>query len=440
MFGAKKVLKELLNQAESELLPLKDLFNALSASMAVIEFTLDGTILKANNNFSIVMGYSTEEISGMHHSKLCQTSYSQSAAYQQFWERLRRGESFGGKFKRLSKSGDIVWLEATYFPVKDQEGKVTKVIKVASDITSSVKEAANIQGLVDAIKRSTAVIEFDLNGIIVDANTNFLEVVAYSRAEIVGQHHRKLCSTEYVQTNEYREFWERLNNGEYFSGQFQRVAKGGRVIWLEATYNPVLGEDGRPYRIIKFAADVTDRVQRLEAEQQAASTAYDVSKETEDLADNGEEIILQSIGKMRQLESHVSESSQQVQSLGDKASQITSIVNTIREIADQTNLLALNAAIEAARAGESGRGSAVVADEVRKLAERTANSTSEIALMITSIQAESQNVIQSMSQSLSEVEEGVELANNAGAAIQQIREGAHKVVNVVQELSHVIEK
>jgi methyl-accepting chemotaxis protein len=329
-------------------------------------------------------------------------------------------------------------LEATYFPVSDNAGKVAKVIKIASDITSHHNDMLYNQNLIAALNRSMAVIEFDMQGNVVQANHNFLHVMGYSLQEIQGLHHSKFCTSDYTSSTAYQQFWSRLNSGEFFTGQYERIGKNGQTIWLEATYNPVNDENGKPYRVIKFAADITVRVLQHQAEQHSAQTAYEISLETERLSSNGESVILQAIEKMHALSGSVGESSQQVQQLGEKTSQITSIVNTIREIADQTNLLALNAAIEAARAGESGRGFAVVADEVRKLSERTSSSTTKISEMIVNIQTESRTVMGCMASSLAEVEQGVQLANDAGAAIHQIREGARKVVQVVQAFSSTV--
>ncbi len=440
MFGVSKKYLDQIDRLQHELLPLKNMFAALKRSMAVIEFSMDGVILDANAILCRVTGYTENEIRGMHHSALCDEAYARSPEYRQFWSRLRQAESFSGKFKRVNKSGAPLWLEATYFPVASKDGHVEKVIKIASDITQQVKEAEYFRNLVTALNRSMAVIEFDMQGKVIEANANFLEVMGYSAEEIKGMHHRKFCREEYASSAAYNEFWSRLNRGDYFTGQLERVAKDGHTVWLEASYNPVNDENGKPYRVIKFAADITRTVLRQQVESQSARMAYEISLETEKVSSNGEQIILQATDKMHSLSEQVQASSNQVQNLGEQTRQISSIVKTIKEIADQTNLLALNAAIEAARAGESGRGFAVVADEVRKLAERTSGSTTEISRMIESIQAESQAVIESMARSQAGAEDGVHLANGAGAAIQQIRAGARKVVDAVQQFAAAVEE
>jgi methyl-accepting chemotaxis protein len=341
------------------------------------------------------------------------------------------GQAFSGTFQRVAKDGSTVWLEATYFPVMGATGSVVKVIKIANDITKQHNEALHFSNVLDALNRAMAVIEFDMQGNVLRANNNFLKILGYSLSDVQGRHHSQFCRPEYSNSPAYQAFWQRLNKGEYFTGEFERVTKDGKFVWLEANYNPIMDDNGKPYSVIKFASDITSRVMRTELE----NTAHHLWEETDQHSVNGQAVILEAINKMNALSSKVGIASQQVQSLGAKTTQITSIVKTIKEISDQTNLLALNAAIEAARAGESGRGFAVVADEVRKLSERTANSTTEISKMINDIQTESQTVISSMLSSLTEVEAGVRLANDAGTAIHKIREGAQQVVKVLEQFS-----
>ncbi|QDF97692.1 chemotaxis protein [Azoarcus sp. DD4] len=435
MFALSSQIRRQLAESQQALQQMEDVLGALDRTMAIIEFSPDGRILKVNANFCRSMGYAAEEIRGAHHRVLCDEAYARSAEYADFWRRLARGEAVSGKFRRLGKGGGVVWLEASYVPVTDRDGAVTKVVKLASDITAHVQESTYAQNLVSALNRSMAVIEFDMEGKVITANPTFLRAMGYSLEEIRGRHHRMFCTPDYAGSKDYQALWQRLNRGDYYAGECERVTKNGRSVWMEATYNPVLDESGKPYRVIKFAADITERVLRHRAEQDGARVAYQTSVETEQVSTAGERIILQAIDKMHALSGQVGVSARQVESLAVQANRITSIVNTIREIADQTNLLALNAAIEAARAGDSGRGFAVVADEVRKLAERTSNSTSEIAAMVRQIQDESRAVIGSMESSQAAAEEGVNLANDAGASINQIRQGAQRVVEVVKSFS-----
>ena len=436
MFGRKHLEK--IASLERELEHANALLNALDRSTAVIELAPDGTILAANQNFCSAMGYSATELVGQHHRRLCDASFANGGEYAAFWSRLRAGEFYQGTIKRRHKNGQDIWLEATYNPVPGSDGKIIRVVKFAHDVTRQMEDASRIQAMMQAIERSMAVIEFSVDGIVLRANDNFLRTMGYSQADVVGQHHRMFCTADFAASPEYSGFWTKLGRGEFFSGQFARVDSRGNEVWLEASYNPVFGPDGKASTIVKFATDVTRQVLRHQAEKQSVATAYDVAQEARNISQNGESIILGTVAKMQSIAEIVGQSAHLVAELGEQTAQISSIANTIKEIADQTNLLALNAAIEAARAGETGRGFAVVADEVRKLAERTTKSTSEISQMIERVQTEASSVGKSMNTGLSAVAQGVELANDAGEVIKQMRDGATRVVAVIQDLSDTV--
>ena len=274
-FSSRK-LKDQLTETQQALEPLQHVFEALKSTMAVIEFTSDGTVINANPNFCTAVGYPAEEVLGGSHRMFCDPDYTASPEYGQFWARLRQGESFSGRFKRLRKGGQPLWLEATYFPVSDASGRVTRVIKIAADVTAQVNDAEHDKGLVQSLDRSMAVIEFDLTGKVLTANENFLKTMGYGKDEIRGRHHSEFCQREYAASPAYRQLWERLNAGKFFAGQCERVKKDGSVVWLEATYNPVPDASGKPYRVIKFAADITARVAQHQAEVQSAQTAYEI--------------------------------------------------------------------------------------------------------------------------------------------------------------------
>ena len=429
-----------LEQTTAQLDKARDMLAAIERSMAVIEFTAAGEIVHANDNFLRAMGYRSDELVGQHHRIFCPPGYANSAAYAAFWQKLARGEFQSGHFLRLRKDGGEVWLEANYSPILDASGKVSGVIKVATDITAQVEAEQDNKALRQAIDHSMARIEFDLQGNILDANDNFLQTFGYTLAEVKGKPHRMLCESGYAHSQAYQDFWAQLRQGRFMQGQYHRVDKQGRPVWLQATYNPVLDPDGRPLRVVKFATDITEQVQRLQQQAENAQSAVQASENTAQLSVQGSAVLEQATTEISRVADSVESSSTILSKLGDSSSRIGSIVNTISDIADQTNLLALNAAIEAARAGETGRGFAVVADEVRKLAERTSQSTGEISGIVKSIQDDSRSAIDAMGAMQALTDSSLQLADQARGAISEIRDGARDVVQVVREVSELLQQ
>jgi methyl-accepting chemotaxis protein len=233
---------------------------AINRTQAVIEFTLDGTILNANENFLTAMGYSLNEVKGQHHAMFVDAAYRSSPEYRMFWDRLGRGEADQGQYKRLGKGGKEIWIQGSYNPILDENGKALKVIKYATDITAQVMKNADFGGQLAAINKAQAVIEFTLDGKVLRANENFLNTLGYTANEVVGQHHSMFVDPTYRQSNEYRLFWEKLGRGEYDAGQYRRVGKGGREVWIQASYNPIMDPDGKPFKVVKYATDVTAQV------------------------------------------------------------------------------------------------------------------------------------------------------------------------------------
>jgi methyl-accepting chemotaxis protein len=228
----------------------------------VIEFSTDGTILWANERFLAVTGYRLDEIAGRHHRMFCTREHVAAPDYDAFWSKLGRGEFDAGEYKRLGKDGREIWLQATYNPVFDADGVARRILKIASDITSTKLRGAEAAGKIAAIDRSLATIEFALDGTIIDANENFLACVGYAREEIVGRHHNMFCDQRTAASAEYRAFWAKLGTGAFDAGVYRRKARDGRDVWLQATYNPILGPEGRPLKIVKFATDITEDKRR----------------------------------------------------------------------------------------------------------------------------------------------------------------------------------
>lgn len=423
--------KTIVDDLQRTLTEQSGLLDAINRSMAVIEFDLEGVVMRANDNFLKTMGYTAEQAIGQPHRRFCTPEFGRSAQYTELWSRLKNGQFQSGTFERINRQGQPIWLEASYNPIKDASGRVVKVVKYAMDVTAKVQQESEANAKLQAIDRAMAVIEFDLEGNVLTANQNFLTRMGYTLAELKGKHHRLFCTSELVNSGAYQDFWRRLNQGELFHGLFERVDKRGQTVWLEANYNPVYDAAGRLCKVVKFASDVTARVVQHEQDARSASAAYHISVATRKVAEQGTQVIQQAASEMREIAEDIAQSSTLIAQLGERSEQITAIVNTIRAIADQTNLLALNAAIEAARAGEQGRGFAVVADEVRLLAGRTSGSTAEISNMIGLIQSETRQAIKSMEGTRGRAAEGVELANQAGTVILQIRDGASEAVEAV---------
>lgn len=407
------------------------ILESLKTSVAFIEFTPEGQILDANTNFLNAVGYSIDEIKGKHHSIFCDKAYTQSSDYSNFWQQLAAGKSMSDRFLRYTKDGTPLWLEASYNAVRGDDGKINSVVKIASDITGFV-EKSNIQnGVLDALERSAATISFELDGTIIDANDNFLNATGYKLSDVQGRHHQIFCPAELAASNEYKQFWAKLNNGEFIQGLFERRDSHGNVLWLEASYNPITDENGNLLRIIKFATDVTQRIANI---RNASEAVHSTVTETEQVSDQGKDVLEKSVSIMNEITGNVEVVARDIAAINEQSDKISNIVNTISAIADQTNLLALNAAIEAARAGDQGRGFAVVADEVRQLAARTSTSTSEISEVVKNNAALSTALSKNIIETQSKAQSGSELISQVDGIFLEINQGMQGVGNAVDKL------
>lgn len=230
---------------------------AISKSQAVIEFSMDGTVITANHNFLNALGYTLDEIKGKHHSMFVDEAYKHSPAYKEFWAKLNRGEYDATEYKRIGKNGREVWIQASYNPILDLNGKPFKVVKYATDVTEQKLLNADYQGQIAAISKAQAVIEFQMDGTVISANENFLNALGYSLHEIKGKHHRMFVEESYRESSAYKDFWDKLNRGEYQAAEYKRIGKGGREVWIQASYNPILDLNGKPFKVVKYATDIT---------------------------------------------------------------------------------------------------------------------------------------------------------------------------------------
>ncbi|MFQ1742216.1 methyl-accepting chemotaxis protein [Aeromonas veronii] len=430
MFNFK--LKAELQACQMQLAQAQAFIDAVKVGVATISFTPSGEILEANPLFLNVVGYSEQEVIGKHHRIFCDAHYVQSSSYAQFWEQLRQGHSHSGTYQRFDKQGRELWLEATYFPVK-VEGKVVRVVKIASDITESYQQLSRQKAIISALDRALAIIEFTPKGEIVTANQNFLSCVGYSLSQLKGQHHRLFCDESFYR--EQPHFWDDLAHGQLKSGLFSRRDSHGNEIWLEATYNPIKDESGKVVKVIKFASEVTERIKRAQAVSEAANIAQTISQETTRFAETGSELLAASVAISSAISEQVSRTSGLIGQLNEQSKSIEAIVSTISSIAEQTNLLALNAAIEAARAGDQGRGFAVVADEVRQLAARTSLSTGEIASVVQKNRELTAQITGNINEVATSAQRGKEQIGEVSGVMAQIEQGAINVTETVSNLA-----
>ncbi len=345
---------------------------------------------------------------------------------------LSNSESVTGDYHFVCADQSIACLKLYWFPVQGENGMVSHIQCYGSELTDSVQHAAENESLIDALVKSTAMIQFNLDGTVITANQQFLQAMGYTLEQVRGQSHRMFCHAEDLASPLYASFWKKLNQGEYVADRFRRMDSRGKEIWLEATYNPVHDSSGRLHRIVKFASVVTRQVARETEVREAAGLAYDVSLQTDVSAERGASVVQQTVQTMHKIAWQMQAATKSIEALGKQSLIISSIVQTISGIAAQINLLALNAAIEAARAGEQGRGFAVVADEVRQLASRTSSATEEIVSVVLQNRKLADQAIEEMASSQEQAEQGFALASQAGEVIVEIQGGAKEVVTAVR--------
>lgn len=437
--------------------------DALDRSQAVAEFALDGTILAANANFLQTFAYTKDEIVGRKHEMFVDSAYRDSEPYRRFWADLGRGLYQRAEFKRFAKGGREIWIQASYNPILGRNGKPKKIVKFATDITAETMQNIDFAGQIKALHRSQAVTEFALDGTILSANAKFLEALGYSLEEIKGRHHGMFVDPSYRDSEEYRTFWERLGRGEYQAGEFRRLGKGGREVFIQASYNPIVDRDGRPLKIVKFSTDmtpqVTDRLRRGIVQttvrddlNDIAQTTSDVARQAAEASQNAAAVLSDvrtavdgadqmfeaagAIGRQAALASTILDraiaeaqtTTNIVADLNKRAARIGEVIALIQGIANQTNLLALNATIEAARAGESGRGFAVVAQEVKALANQTKGATEQIAGQVVAVQ----NATRQATDAINSIQETIRTLNSASLTIA---DSIHRQETVMRDMS-----
>lgn len=386
--------------------------SAISKAQAVIEFNMDGTIITANENFLSTLGYTLEEIQGQHHSMFVEPDFKVSNEYKQFWESLNRGEYENREYKRLGKGGKEVWIQASYNPILDLNGKPFKVVKFATDVTQQKLENANFSGQISAISKSQAMIEFNLDGTIITANDNFLSALGYSLNEIEGQHHSMFVEPQHKSSMEYQQFWQKLNRGEFDSGEYLRIGKGGKEVWIQASYNPILDLNGKTIKVVKYATDITGRKQAI---AQIKETLMTLSE-----GDLTQYIKTELFGEFNIIATSINEFIDVLRNMvGDIRSASTNVFDSAREIAEGNSELSHRTESQASSLEET----ASAMEELTSTVQQNAENTSEASKLSASVMNKASN--------------GGEVVKNAITAMSDINKSSKKIADIISVIDEI---
>jgi methyl-accepting chemotaxis protein len=430
MFFSKKH-EQKIAQLEKKLSRMDQITSSLNKEMLVMTLDGSGVITGQNSNAANELGYNLEQVQGNKLLDFVPEQARGSKHFQSLKTAIEKGEHWVGAVQFQRADGKQAWLRSILQPVMDENQRLLEFTLHSTVLTRTIETSREYQDLIQALNRSMALIEFDLKGHVLHANDRFLTAMGYSKDEIVGKHHRIFCDPEEASSSAYAEFWARLARGECVSDRFRRLDRYGNTVWLEASYNPIFSQDNELYKVVKFATVITKEIEREQAVANAASVAFETSTQTDGITDEGAKVIERTLQVISELSVQMERAGEEISALDKQSQLIASIVQSISSIADQTNLLALNAAIEAARAGEQGRGFAVVADEVRQLAQRTSKATEEIVEVVQKNQSLTQSTVTAIRQSQEKAQQGLELSNESGRVMREIKKGAQQVVDVV---------
>lgn len=432
-----KRLKEALFSSQSENKMFRQIIDSLKSEMLHITLSPDGVINTVNDWVCNELNFRADELIGRTFSDLVPARSRSTNHYKQMTKAIRQHEHWSGAVEVSNEAQH--WVRIILQPVFDMNGECISIDIFGNNLTRTIEASRENENMISALTRSMAIIEFSPEGIIQSANKLFLNTVGYTLDDVKGKHHRIFCTEDEKHSQDYQNFWQRLNNGEFVADRFKRLNKAGHIIWLEASYNPIFNAYGELYKIVKFATDITPAVKREQIVSDAAELAAETSSETGDFASRGQELMKETEAAMAQLATQMNSASEHINSLEEQSRSISGMVNSIGGIADQTNLLALNAAIEAARAGDQGRGFAVVADEVRELASRTSRSTEEIIQVFSQTDKLTGESVRTIQESLKTAEAVMNHIQETSQMIDNINQGARKVGDAISQLSNRLE-
>ncbi|AEG00559.1 methyl-accepting chemotaxis protein [Methylomonas methanica] len=393
--------------------------NAIDKAQAVIQFNMDGTIITANDLFLRAMDYSLEEIKGKHHSMFAEPGFAASSEYRQFWEKLNRGEFDTGEYKRIGKGGKEVWLQASYNPILDLNGKPVKVVKYATDVSQEKRRNADYQGQIDAIDKSQAVIQFNMDGTIITANDLFLGVMGYSLDEIKGKHHGMFAEPGFAATSEYRQFWEKLNRGEFDTGEYKRVGKGGKEVWLQASYNPIMDLNGKPFKVVKYAADITEQTLTKQTLAQVFTEVGDVMNYVSE-GDLNHKIVGDYEGVYLECKNAINNTIDKLDEIFRQVNESAIFINnSSQEIASGNNNLSQRAEQQAANLEQTAASMEELTSTVKTNADN----------------AQQANLVASNARELAE--KGGSVVTAAIAAMQEINDSSNKIADIIGVIDEI---
>jgi methyl-accepting chemotaxis protein len=403
--------------------------SAISKSQAVIEFKMDGTIVNANENFLKTMGYSLDEIKGKHHGMFADDAYRSSPEYREFWAKLNRGEYQSGEYRRIGKGGKVIWIQASYNPILDLGGKPFKVVKYATDITAQKNTNADYAGQIAAISKSQAVIEFKMDGTIVQANDNFLRALGYMADEIKGKHHGLFVDENYRSSPEYREFWAKLNQGEFQSGEYKRIGKGGREVWIQASYNPILDLNGKPFKVVKYASDITpqkgaaEELRRKVDSMLVAVSAASRGDLTQEINVSGQDAIGQMGSGLSQLLSNLRNS---ISKIGQTAATLSTSSGELSTVSQQMSANAEETSSQANVVSAAG-------EQVNRNLQTVATGSEEMSVSI-------KEIAKNATEAAKVATEAVKAAQATNATVSKLGESSVEIGQVIKVITSIAQQ